>query len=67
MADNESTGCFSHKDLHEPRIEKRRHMYAFVELVEKSWVNPQGPDESDVILSPAIAVLPDKARNQLQR
>lgn len=68
MTGKESTECFSHQDLQKPRIEKdRADVNAFVELIEKSWVNPVGPDQPDIIsLSTGIAVSPDIASDLLQ-
>ncbi len=67
MTGNKSTGCVSHHDLQKPRIEKdRADVNALVELMEKSWVNPLGPDQSDIIsLSKGIAVSPDIASDLL--
>lgn len=47
--------------LQKPRIEKdRSDVNAFVELMEKSWVNRLGPDQSDIIsLSTGISVSPE--------
>lgn len=61
MTGNESTECFSHQDLQRPRKEKdMADVNAFVELMERSWVNPLSPDKSDIIsLSTGMAVSPD--------
>lgn len=68
MTSNRSTGCFNHPDLQKTRIEKdRTDVNAFVQLMEKSWVNPLNPDQSDTIsLSTGIAVSPDIASDLLQ-
>lgn len=65
---NKSAGYFSHHDLQKPRIEKEwADVNAFVELMERSWVNLRGLHQSDIIsLSMGIAVSPDIASDLLQ-
>ncbi|XP_033475188.1 uncharacterized protein LOC117252428 [Epinephelus lanceolatus] len=68
MTGNEPTESVRHHDLQKSRIEKdRADVNAFVELMQKGWVNPLGPEESDIIsLSTGITVSPNIASDLLQ-
>ena len=68
MTGNKPTESVRHHDLQKPRIEKdRADVNAFAELMEKGWVNPLGPEQSDIIsLSTGIAVSPNIASDLMQ-
>jgi len=53
----------SHPDLQMPRIKKdETHVKAFMELMEKSWVDPLSPGQAELIgLSTGVVVAPDVA------
>ena len=68
MTGYEHTGCLSHPDLQRPRIAKdEADVNAFIDLMEKSWINPLGQDQSDIIsLSTGVVVPSDVASDLLQ-
>jgi len=68
MIGRENTQHFSHPDLQHTRVMKdERDVQAFVELIERSWLNPLSHEETKLVnVSTGVVVPPDIVVDLLQ-